>query len=87
MGHFIGRVSPKGQLTIPSQARKEIGLEPGRIVRIETANGAAIITPKKQGARGLKGLVPKSPHPIDDDFEIMESIWEKTRPGTGPRGE
>ena len=87
MGYFQGRLSSKGQFTLPAEVRKEIGLPPGGRFRIETkGDGKAVIIPKKRGAYGLKGIFSKPPHPIDDDAEIEATVLEKTRPGrAGPR--
>jgi AbrB family looped-hinge helix DNA binding protein len=37
------RVSSKGQVTIPKEARKSLGLEPGDEVAFELATGNAVI--------------------------------------------
>ena len=45
------RITSKGQVTIPQQVRRELGLEPGDEVEIIVRDGAAAILP----ARGASG--------------------------------
>lgn len=45
------RITSKGQVTIPQQVRRELGLEPGDEVEIVVREGAATIVP----ARGPVG--------------------------------
>jgi len=39
------RVGPKGQVVIPVDIRREIGLEPGQRVEIDLQDNAVVITP------------------------------------------
>jgi AbrB family looped-hinge helix DNA binding protein len=39
------RITSKGQVTIPQQVRRELGLEPGDEVEIVVRDGAATIVP------------------------------------------
>jgi len=45
------RITSKGQVTIPQQVRRELGLEPGDEVEIVVRDGAATIVPT-QGPSG-----------------------------------
>jgi AbrB family looped-hinge helix DNA binding protein len=87
MGYMDARSSVKGQVTIPAEVRKCIGLTPGGILRFRIEDdGSVKITAKKRGAYGLKGIFAKPDHPINDDEEIMATVWERNRPDrTGPR--
>lgn len=48
------RISPKGQVTVPLEAREQLGLLPGTAVEF-TVRGAELIL--RKGSRG--------PHPVD----------------------
>lgn len=49
------RITSKGQVTIPQQVRRELGLEPGDEVVIEARDGVAQIVP----AHGPTGRGPR----------------------------
>jgi AbrB family looped-hinge helix DNA binding protein len=87
VGFINARSSLKGQVTIPAEIRRQIGLAPGGILRFRLEDdGSVKITAKKHGAHGLKGIFPKPEHPINDDEEIMEAVWDRNRPDrSGPR--
>jgi AbrB family looped-hinge helix DNA binding protein len=54
-------VTSKGQITIPLEVRKKLGLKPGDRVRfIEGENGEFIFKSKTGSIRDLKGCVPWS---------------------------
>lgn len=38
-------VSERGQITLPAQLRKKLGIAPGSVVRIEEQNGAVVLRP------------------------------------------
>jgi AbrB family looped-hinge helix DNA binding protein len=54
----IGRLSPKGQITIPAAIRALIGLKPGDLVAYDVQNGAVT----------LRKLAP-----LDDEFHTAVS--------------
>jgi AbrB family looped-hinge helix DNA binding protein len=87
MGFINARSSIKGQVTIPAEIRRRIGLAPGGVLRFRLEDdGSVKITAKKHGAHGLKGIFSKPEHPVNDDEEIMETVWERNRPDRlGPR--
>jgi AbrB family looped-hinge helix DNA binding protein len=87
MGYLNAKSSLKGQVTIPSEVRKTIGLAPGGILRFRIEDdGSVRIAAKKHGAHGLKGIFPRPAKPLNDDEEIMETVWERNRPDrAGPR--
>ena len=43
---MLGKVTYKGQLTIPQQIRQQVGLEDGDYVEIELIEGRIVLTPK-----------------------------------------
>ena len=49
---YIAKLSPKGQITIPSQCLRDLGWVKGRTTLTRaTARGAAIIASVKEGGR------------------------------------
>lgn len=84
MGIYSANTSMKGQVTVPAEVRKLIGLEPGGKLQFRTKeDGTVTIVAKKRGARGLKGIFAQPSAPIDVDAEIMKEVWERNRPGAG----
>jgi AbrB family looped-hinge helix DNA binding protein len=83
MGHYDAKTSAKGQVTVPIEIRRLLGLEPGGKVRFRTTpEGKVEIVAKKRGARGLKGIFAKPNEPIDIDAAIEAEIWERNKPGS-----
>jgi AbrB family looped-hinge helix DNA binding protein len=68
------RITSKGQITIPQQVRRELGLEPGDEVDVIVADGAARIVPAGQprtrGQRVVEALLGKGDVDLTTD-EIM----------------
>ncbi len=57
MGHYV-KVSGKGQITLPAEIRKKLGLESGSFLEIKEEEGVYKIVPQEGGIRKLKGSVP-----------------------------
>jgi AbrB family looped-hinge helix DNA binding protein len=56
-------VTSKGQITIPIEVRKALGLKPGvRIDFYEVEDGEYAFRPKTGSIRDLKGCIPKLDH-------------------------
>ena len=84
MGYYEAKTSAKGQVTVPVEVRKLIGLPPGGKLGFRTLeDGTVVIRAKKRGAHGLKGIFAKPDAPINDDAEIQAEVWERNRPGSG----
>ena len=82
MGFYDAKTSQKGQLTIPAQVRKLIGLEPGGRVRFKASeDGSVRIVAKKRGIAHLRGIFAQPPEPIDIDKVIAAEVWRRNRPG------
>lgn len=68
------RITSKGQITIPQQARRELGLEPGDEVDIVVQDGVARILPagepRTRGQRVVEALLGKGDVNLSTD-EIM----------------
>ena len=67
-------VTSKGQITIPAEVRKKLGLKPGDRVRfIEGENGEYIFKPKTGSIMDLEGCVPWKGKPVTIE-EMNETI-------------
>jgi len=68
------RITSKGQITIPQQVRRALGLEPGDEVDIVVEDGAARIVPlhgpSRRGERIVEALLGKGDVAMSTD-EIM----------------
>ena len=63
----IVRTSPKGQVVVPAELRKEIGLEPGDLVRVTHAGGRRVMI-EPLGAdpvQALRGMLKDGPSLTD----------------------
>lgn len=68
------RITSKGQITIPQQVRRELGLEPGDEVSVVVQGGVARIVPagepRTRGRRVVEALLGKGDVELTTD-EIM----------------
>lgn len=68
------RITSKGQITIPQQVRRELGLEPGDEVNVVVQDGVAHIVPagerRTRGQRVVEALLGKGDVNLTTD-EIM----------------
>jgi antitoxin PrlF len=87
MGIYDAKISDKGQVTVPVEIRRKLGIDGAqKLMFREMPGGGVEIVAKKQGLKGLKGLFAKPGKRINDDEEIMATVWERTRPDRkGPR--
>jgi AbrB family looped-hinge helix DNA binding protein len=81
MGIYDAKISDKGQVTIPIEVRRRLGIESaGKIIFRIGGNGAVLVTAKKKGLTHLKGIFGKPKAIIDIDKEIMASVAEEDHP-------
>ena len=87
MGVYDAKISDKGQVTVPVEVRRKLGIEGAQKLMFRDLPGGGFeIISKKPGLKGLKGLFGKFDKPIDIDEEIMATVWERNRPDRkGPR--
>jgi looped-hinge helix DNA binding domain, AbrB family len=68
------RITSKGQITIPQQVRRELGLEPGDEVEIVVRDGVATIIPTHgptgRGRRAVEALLGRGDVDLSTD-QIM----------------
>jgi antitoxin PrlF len=68
------KVTSKGQITIPAEVRKALGLKAGvRVNFFQNANGEFVLSPKTGSIQDLKGCVPKLDY-VPTIEEINEAI-------------
>ncbi|MGB8817040.1 MAG: AbrB/MazE/SpoVT family DNA-binding domain-containing protein [Rhizobiaceae bacterium] len=83
MGLFDAKTSAKGQVTVPVEVRRLIGLEAGGKVQFKTdADGRVYVTAKKRSIKALKGLFPRPPSPIDVDAAISSEVMRRNKAGS-----
>ena len=58
-------VSPKGQITLPAEIRRQLGLSPKDRVAITMVNGTVQVTPAVERLRRHFGSVPPLEKPLD----------------------
>ena len=71
-------VTSKGQITIPAEVRKKLGLKPGDRVRfVESENGEFIMKPNTGSIMDLRGCVKWTGKPvtIQEMNETIEKGW------------
>ena len=67
-------VTSKGQITIPAEVRKKLGLKPGDRVRfVESETGEFIMKPKTGSIMDLRGCVKWTGKPVTIE-EMNETI-------------
>ena len=69
-------VTTKGQVTIPVEARRKLGIGPGtRLEFVVTDEGTLLVIPRSGSVRDLKGMVarPRKPLTIEDMQQAIGS--------------
>jgi antitoxin PrlF len=60
-----GTMTSKGQITIPAEVRRELGLRAGsRVAFVRTADGGYLLRPETGSVRSLKGSVAGTGRPV-----------------------
>jgi antitoxin PrlF len=82
MGLFDAKTSLKGQVTVPAEVRRLIGLEAGGKIQFQAeADGRVYLLAKKRSIKGLRGLVPPPPETVDVKAAIMSEVLRRNQPG------
>jgi antitoxin PrlF len=69
-------VNSKGQITIPADLRKDLGLHPGpRVAFVRIRTGTYEIRPETASVRELKGRIPRPQKPVTLE-EMDQAIVE-----------
>jgi AbrB family looped-hinge helix DNA binding protein len=81
---YLGKITSKGQTTVPKEVRDLLGLEEGTQVEWVVEDGQAIVKPRTLRAVDLAGFLGKPPNGrhlrIEDiDDEIGKAVAERFR--------
>lgn len=72
----VATVTSKGQVTIPVEVRRELGLRAGsRVDFVYVRDGAVELIPLTDSVRHLKGIVPAPATPVTLD-DMVEAVAE-----------
>jgi AbrB family looped-hinge helix DNA binding protein len=74
--YYTSSVSPKGQITLPMDLRKELAIEPRDIVVIELEDGKIRIESAKSRLQSVYQSIPALDPPRDWN-EITQSVWDE----------
>ena len=73
---MTGTVTSKGQVTIPVEARRKLGIVPGTALEfVVTDAGTLIVIPRSRSVRDLKGMLPRPKRALS--VEEMERAIHK----------
>ena len=76
---MIATVTAKGQVTLPVEARRRLGIEAGTKLEIlVTDDGRLEVIPLRGSIRELKGLLPPPPTPL-----TLEAMDDAIHEGAG----
>jgi AbrB family looped-hinge helix DNA binding protein len=83
----ITRLTKSGQVTMPAEVRRELGLQPGdSVLWTKDARGNTVVRPMRYTVEELDGILPAIDHPsAETDFEDMiaeafeDSVEDKIR--------
>ncbi len=82
----ITTVSEKGQVTIPNEIRKALGIRPKDKIRFTLDDGAVRLTPVSATLESAFGAVrPLAQHPEDFDKRVAEAKAEHAQKRAGNR--
>jgi len=75
MGRFVGKVSTKGQITLPSELRSELGIKPGDKVTI-SFNDGDIVVRRMKTLKDIYMSIPALKTPMSLK-QMKEIAWEE----------
>lgn len=77
MIEFVASVTSRGQVTIPADVRRHLGLDtPGKIAFMLSDDGMVVIKPALSFA-SLRGILPALPNASDDFRQEIEEAMEE----------
>jgi AbrB family looped-hinge helix DNA binding protein len=74
--YYTSSVSPKGQITLPAELRRELDIEPKDVVVIALEDGKIQIESAKARLRSVYQSVPALDTPIEWS-DLTRSVWEE----------
>ena len=73
---FTARVSSKGQLTLPVEIRRQLGICEGDSVTFRIENQSAVLEKDQETLEAVFGSVPTPPHLVGRDLdEMIDEAW------------
>ena len=75
MREYVSSVSPKGQITLPAEVRRKLGVKPKDKVAMTIDHGQITVTPLGSGIETSYQAVPALPHSLSDQ-ELTDIAWE-----------
>lgn len=74
-GIFESTVTEKGQVTIPVEIRRQLGIEPKDRVAFVVENGVVVL--KRQESKIARGYGAVKPHQRPEDFRALREAFEQ----------
>jgi AbrB family looped-hinge helix DNA binding protein len=71
MSEYIARVTSKGQLTLPSELRKRLGISSGDTVTFKVIEQTAVLEKYASAVESVRGSFPTPPHMVGRDLDEM----------------
>jgi len=78
-------MSSKGQVVIPSDVRKKLGLSQGSVLRFRVEDDGVRLLPAASDVRRLKGRLPKPAQPVSIDDMNAAVAERRARVGRAGR--
>ena len=79
---FDAKTSAKGQVTVPAEIRRLIGLEAGGKIQFQAeTDGRVYVLAKKRSIKALKGLVARPGATVDVKAAISLEVARRNRAG------
>ena len=75
MREFVSSVSPKGQITLPAEVRRQFGVKPKDKVTVKVDDGQVRVTPASSGTDASYQAIPALPRSLSDQ-EMTDIAWE-----------
>ena len=85
MEEFVSSVSPKGQITLPAEVRRQLGVKPKDKVTVTLEDGRVTVTPLGSGIEASYQAIPALKRPITDR-EMTDIAWEDHVEGVAREG-
>lgn len=71
MAVYSARVSSKGQLTLPAELRRHLGIREGDAVTFRIEDQTAVLEKERETLESVFGSIPTPPHLVGRDIDEM----------------
>ncbi|HEV8634715.1 MAG TPA: AbrB/MazE/SpoVT family DNA-binding domain-containing protein [Chloroflexota bacterium] len=82
---YTSSVSPKGQITLPAEIRRELGLKPRDRVEIVLEDGMAKVRPRRSRLLEFYGAAGRLRRPMEWN-EVTQTVWDEAAEHTAREG-